>query len=132
MIELRVFDAWYFKGDSALPEPFSHPPCPAIGLTNNGNLLEWKSISGFDEAYEGGAVIALFMPEGINNTTGYTIGKRSDFVKHDLKGFLDTMNRLESGWGGGSTIGGAPRNPDGSRSSLSVGTVKEIFMNLSS
>lgn len=35
-----------------------------------------------------------------------------------IKDILKNLNELEDGWGGASTIGGAPRNPDGSRSKL--------------
>lgn len=38
------------------------------------------------------------------------------------------MNQLEPGWGGGSTIGGAPRNPDGSRSKLGWTEVWPVFL----
>jgi hypothetical protein len=36
----------------------------------------------------------------------------------DIPKLLAALNQLEPGWGGGSSIGGAPRNPDGSRSYL--------------
>jgi hypothetical protein len=37
---------------------------------------------------------------------------------------LAALGEIEPGWGGGSTIGGAPRNADGSRSRL---TPKQVF-----
>ena len=37
---------------------------------------------------------------------------------------LAALNDRERGWGGGSTVGGAPRNADGSRSRL---TPDEVF-----
>jgi hypothetical protein len=56
------------------------------------------------------------LPDG---TYGYTIAKRSEFVKFfPVPEILARLNEREPGWGGGSTIGGAPRNADGSRSKL--------------
>ena len=37
---------------------------------------------------------------------------------------ITALGEIEPGWGGGSTIGGAPRNADGSRSRL---TPKQVF-----
>ena len=55
----------------------------------------------------------------------YTVGKKSELVigfpvgPGKVEGtILFTLNEREAGWGGGSTIGGAPRNEDGSRSRL--------------
>jgi hypothetical protein len=56
------------------------------------------------------------LPDG---TYGYTVAKRSEFVKFfPVVEILQTLGKIEPGWGGGSTIGGAPRNADGSRSKL--------------
>jgi hypothetical protein len=61
----------------------------------------------------------------------YTIAKQSDLVggfpvgPHSKPGtILYALAQQEPGWGGGSSIGGAPRNPDGSRSRISP---EEIF-----
>lgn len=56
----------------------------------------------------------------------YSIGKKSEFVDFNVKGILSELNEIENGWGGGSTIGGAPRNKDGSRSNLLPGHVLDI------
>lgn len=61
------------------------------------------------------------LPDG---TYGYTIAKKSEFVKFfPVAEILAKLSEREPGWGGGSTIGGAPRNPDGSRSKLTPGEV---------
>lgn len=61
-------------------------------------------------------VIYRQLPDG---TWGYTVAKRSEFVKHfPVDKILAALSAREPGWGGGSTIGGAPRHPDGSRSRL--------------
>ncbi len=129
--DLKMIDSWYFKGnEDSLPEPKSFPPCRAIGLDNRGMLYEYTAITGFSELYEV-CVAGILMPEGPRGTVGSTIGKKSDFVSYDIQGFLNAMNNLESGWGGASTIGGAPRHSDGDRSCLPMEKVKEIFMSLS-
>jgi hypothetical protein len=44
----------------------------------------------------------------------------------DVPRILAELSHEEPGWGGGSTIGGAPRNSDGSRSRLPPQRVFEI------
>lgn len=62
-----------------------------------------------------------------NGTYGYTVARRSEFVKHFcVPKILGALDALEPGWGGGSTIGGAPRNPDGSRSRLEPDRVFDV------
>lgn len=66
-------------------------------------------------------VIHTDLPDGSH---AYTIAKRSEFVKHfPVPKILTALAALEPGWGGGSTVGGAPRNADGSRSRLSPSVV---------
>ncbi len=121
-------DAWYEGGDEALPEPFGFPPCQAFGLTQEGELVEFDSAADFAEVYGAGCIAAVLVPEGPEGTKGYTIGKRSDFVGYDVQAFLASMNEVEPGWGGGSTIGGAPRLDGGLRSSLPLEDVKAAFL----
>jgi hypothetical protein len=67
-------------------------------------------------------VIYRQLPDG---TWGYTVAKRSEFVKHfPVTRILAALAAREPGWGGGSTVGGAPRHPDGARSRL---TPDEVF-----
>ena len=54
-------------------------------------------------------------PEGHDDSTGIAFAKRSEFGSYDKRAFLERMNDIEEGWGGGSTIGGAPRGPGGRR-----------------
>lgn len=68
-------------------------------------------------------VAILPIPDG---SRAYTIAKRSEFVAFDVPGVLRALHEREPGWGGGSTVGGAPRNADGSRSRLSPEEVWEI------
>lgn len=57
----------------------------------------------------------------------YTIAKKSEFVDFPVQKIIQELNNIESGWGGGSTIGGAPRNLDGSRSKISPNQIIEII-----
>lgn len=117
---------WYEYGDSALPKPFEMPACAVHGLDRDGNIVEVRG--DFATAYAEGAVIAIASVPGPQGTIGWTVGKRSDFARGDIPGFLAEMNTLEPGWGGGSTIGGAPRHPDGGRSQLTWSVVWPIFL----
>ncbi|MGV3523979.1 MAG: hypothetical protein ACO1RX_07130 [Candidatus Sericytochromatia bacterium] len=55
----------------------------------------------------------------------YTIAKQSDLVSgFDIPRILARLDRIEPGWGGGSSIGGAPRRANGSRSFL---TPEQVF-----
>ena len=117
---------WYDHGEEALPEPFAFPPCLVHGVDKNGDVVE---VSGdFATAYKAGAIMALAKVPGPEGTTGWTVGKRSDFAKGNVPGFLAAMNELEPGWGGGSTIGGAPRKDGGLRSSLGWNDVWPVFL----
>ena len=117
---------WLSKGDDGLPEPFVFAACPMWGMNKEGQVF--RALDGdFASAYAEGAVVAIAEVPGTEETIGWTIGKRSDFVKYDIQAFLAECNTLEDGWGGGSTIGGAPRLDGGKRSSLDWETVKAIF-----
>lgn len=60
-------------------------------------------------------ILTAALPSG---TRIYTVAKRSEFISFDVVGLLAALNAIEPGWGGGSTVGGAPRHVDGRRSSL--------------
>ncbi len=63
----------------------------------------------------------------LDGSHGYTVAKRSEFVKRfPVREILAALAAREPGWGGGSTIGGAPRNADGSRSRLDPDEVFDI------
>jgi len=69
-------------------------------------------------------VIYRQLPDG---SYGYTVAKRSEFVKFfPVIEILQALAKIEAGWGGGSTIGGAPRHPDGSRSKLEPRKVFDV------
>lgn len=104
-----------------------------ITHTGNGWVMAKSDDFIFDMLYAAGhtkAVAYQMMTEG---SVAYTVGKKSEIVSgfpvgpHSKAGtILNALNEREKGWGGGSTIGGAPRNADGSRSRLSPDEVFAI------
>ncbi len=78
----------------------------------------------FDLYEQGIERIVTCRPQS-DGSRAYTIARKSDFVDcFDVPRILAALAQVEPGWGGGSTIGGAPRNPDGSRSRL---TPEQVF-----
>lgn len=87
----------------------------------------------FDMLYEQGYTKAIAYQQMPDGSYAYTVGKKSELVTgfsvgpHSKAGtILHALNQRETGWGGGSTIGGAPRNPDGSRSRLTPDQVFDL------
>jgi hypothetical protein len=71
--------------------------------------------------------ICLVRPQ-IDGSNAIMLAKRSDFIDNfPLDKICEELNKIEPGWGGGSTVIGSPRNADGSRSHLSLDTVVEVI-----
>lgn len=91
----------------------------------------------FSSLYQDGytkAIAYMQLPDG---SYQYTVGKKSDLVSGFPVGpaseegsILHVLNQKEPGWGGGSSIGGSPRNKDGSSSKLTPDEVFEIVQGL--
>ena len=135
----ELIDKWVANpSEDVLPEPFVYPPAPqAFGITSTGQFREYTDVTGFEQLYidstppiQGMVVVAILCSEAPNGTIGYTVAKKSEFVNFNIPDFLSRCNKLEAGWGGGSTIGGAPRHEDGTRSKLSYEEVKQIFVDM--
>jgi hypothetical protein len=121
---LALLDAWW-EG-SARPRPPPATPAEAFWLDSSGALQRgW--VDRMVGLYRVTSVGVLHGPAP-GETRAYTIGKRSEFVEYDVPAFLRALDALEPGWGGGSTVGGAPRARDGARSRLSVEQVAEVFV----
>ncbi len=91
----------------------------------------------FDMLYQAGHTRVVATQKQPDGSIAYTIAKKSELVNGFPVGptskegsILYELNKIEPGWGGGSTIGGAPRNSDGSRSRLSPEQVFEIIENI--
>jgi len=116
----------------------------------------WEAVetkTGFDEVYNKGFLAGVLYTSMAGGTLMYTIAKRSDLVplqlgpgatkrppttsddyrKDTILGQL-ALNEIAvnpeqshaANWGGASSIGGGPRNPDGTMSRLSPEQVLEI------
>jgi len=88
----------------------------------------------FDLVYAAGHRRVVAYHSATPGSWAYTVGRQSDLVDHfpvgpgDQPGtILCALARREPGWGGGSTIGGAPRHRDGSRSRLSPDAVFDVI-----
>lgn len=91
----------------------------------------------FDSLYREGINRGIMYQTQPDGSIAYTIAKKSEFVPYFPVGpqteqgtILHALNEREPGWGGGTTVGGAPRNPDGSRSQLSADEVFSIINDL--
>jgi hypothetical protein len=93
--------------------------------TGNGWVMAKSDDFIFDMLYADSHTKAIAYQQMADGSYNYTVGKKSELVigfpvgPGKVEGtILFTLNEREAGWGGGSTIGGAPRNEDGSRSRL--------------
>ncbi|MFA5945578.1 MAG: hypothetical protein WC802_01550 [Patescibacteria group bacterium] len=141
--------------DGAWQAPPARPERKSDGFGWNPKA-GWYAITGvtgFDQAYEGGALVAVLYTDAPNGTKMYTVGKRSDLVPFPVgpgskvrpatsaTDFLnDTLlgrlalaelevnpeQSLAGNWGGATTVGGSPRNPDGSQSRLTPEQILKI------
>ena len=122
---LATVDTWWAGGD--LP-PVPRPTRTLALWIEDGELCTGTVRGDFRGLYRRASFGVLAEPGPENKSTAYTVGKRSEFVAFDVPAFLEACNAIEPGWGGGSTIGGAPRNEDGSRSRLDVQDVGRILL----
>jgi hypothetical protein len=88
----------------------------------------------FDMLYKAGYTRAVVFHKQPDGSYAYTVAKKSELVSNFPVGpvskegtLLNILNQREAGWGGSSTIGGAPRNADGSRSHLAPEEVFDII-----
>ncbi len=100
---------------------------PAFEITHKAESFVMVKSAGFafGACYKQALNAVILYSDCPDGSITYTIGKKSEFVAgFDIPAILAALNAAEPGWGGGSTIGGAPRNADGSRSRL---TPDEVF-----
>lgn len=113
--------------DGTLTLPAKRAPQPYRVLFEAG---ECAMIEGDREmmgnAYADGWNVLIGVLPAKDGSRLFTISKRSEFVRFDVRAALAALHAREPGWGGGSTVGGAPRHPDGSRSKLSPDEVWAI------
>lgn len=63
----------------------------------------------------------------LEDSIAVTVARKSEFIEgFPMKKIFSALNKIEKGWGGGNVIGGAPRNPDGSRTKIPLEKLIEI------
>jgi hypothetical protein len=95
---------------------------------NNWVLVESHDPHVYSALYRANFDRIVLMRPQQDNSIAYLLAKRSDFIDNfPIHKFYEEFNKIEPGWGGGSSLGGSPRNSDGSRSKLDQDTVIEII-----
>lgn len=118
------------EADNPLPVHYS------ISHEGKGWAMVYSDGAVFSTLYEDGINAAIAYSLGFDGTWGYTVAKKSEFVNFPVGPvskpgtILHMLSKVEPGWGGGSSIGGAPRHPDGKRSSLPPTRVFELVCEL--
>lgn len=140
---LQALDLWHAAGAPAQSPLFPPPPLPVADYTLLHDCGSWQMVSApvgiavFQTLYAKGARAAVACCPLADGTTAYTVGKASEFVAgFDVPAILRALAQAElevhpqqsaaHNWGGGSTIGGSPRNPDGSASRLTPKEVAQV------
>lgn len=104
-------------------------PLPTYKVTPETNA-EWVMVRAhadiFSTLYKSGFDKVVIWEYLSDQSISYTIAKKSEFVDFPVKEIIEELNKIENGWGGGSTIGGAPRNEDGSRSRIKPEDIVDI------
>lgn len=144
---LGVLDKWFETGE----EPAALPPRPGrgYGLKDGGTWHAVETPDGFGPLYAQGYIAAALVTPANEGSSMWVIGKRSDLVplpigpadgSKDRSGdylptILGALARAEEtkgvsskdNWGGGTSIGGSPRLPNGIGSQLSEEEVLSIL-----
>jgi hypothetical protein len=105
-----------------------HESYKIIRNENNWVMVETHSTHCYTALYQAGFDrIVLVRPQG-DGSNCISLAKRSDFIgAFPLVKIYQALNALEPGWGGGSSIGGSPRNADGSGSRLPLETITQVI-----
>lgn len=114
----------YVEGDAAIEvskQPKHDESYKVLRNQNDWVMVESHDPHVYTQLYQSGFNrIVLVRPQS-DGSLAVSIAKKSDFVGNfPIRDMYAALNELEPGWGGGSTVGGAPRHEDGSRSRLSM------------
>lgn len=156
MVMLETFLAkvdQYANGEWQEPAGRPERRSDGFGWSPKTGWEKIESSTGFDDLYNKGYLAGVLYTDAPNGTMMYTVAKRSDLVplsvgpgavvrppksvedyrKDTILGALALkeidVNPEQShagNWGGATTVGGAPRNADGSQSRLKPEQVLEI------
>lgn len=95
---------------------------------NGWVLVETADTHCYSQLYKAGFERVVLYKTQNDGSLAVSIAKKSDFVENfPVLTILHKLNEIEPGWGGGTTVGGAPRCSDGSRSKLSLDKIIEVI-----
>ncbi len=121
----------YVNGDASsdISDQEIHGNFTIIKNDENGWVLaESQDPHVYTALYKAGIDRVVISRPQEDGTNAISIAKRSDFIDgFPLPRFYSALNKVESGWGGSTMVGGAPRNNDGSRTRLSLDEIGEIL-----
>jgi len=120
----------YVNGESSIEvsKQSVHGDYKILRNETNWVMAESQDPHAFASLYNAGFDRIVLVRPQEDGSNAISIAKRSDFINEfPLRKFYRGLNKFESGWGGGSTIGGAPRNSDGSRSRMSLDKIVEVI-----
>lgn len=140
----------FFTGEFNPKEP-ERKPSKGWGWKPGLGWTPLEAERGFESVYKAGYYAGVLYNEAPHNTITYTVAKRSDLVpmpvgpaeakpgeNTPLPTILGELFKAElavpntpvtakSNWGGGTSIGGSPRLPDGSASRLELREMHEVL-----
>ena len=120
----------YVDGESSIEvsKQQKHGTYKILKNSNGYVVAETDDPHAFTSIYQTGFDRIVLVRPQTDDSLAITLAKRSDFIeKFNLIKMYERLNELEPGWGGSSSIGGSPRNIDGSRSKLSLDKIIEII-----
>lgn len=119
--------ARYLDGTLEMPPKRPAVPYRIVFSDADAALIEGdREMMG--QAYRDGWNVLIAVLPAKDGSRAYTLSKRSEFIRFDVPAALRALHAREPGWGGGSTVGGAPRNADGTRSKLEPAEVWRIAL----
>lgn len=150
--KLHLVDA-YFTGEWTTPDEQPEKPAKGYGWSARTGWRLVETTTGFDGFYRDGYVLGFLYEEAADGTMLYTVAKASDLVACPIgpgsivrpvtdegqftMTVLGTLGWTEQAknpaqvlaatWGGGTSIGGGPRNPGGVGSCLTPEEVLDVF-----
>lgn len=120
----------YVNGEASIEisKQVTHGEYKILRNESNWVMIESQDPYGMSSVYQAGFDRIVMTNPLDDGSIAVTIAKRSDFIRDfPVKKILTALSKIEPGWGGGSTIGGAPRNEDGSRTKLSLDVITQVI-----
>lgn len=96
-----------------------HGEYNVIRNENNWALIESQDPHALGNIWHAGFERIVLMRKQSDSSIAYTFAKKSDFINgFPLEKIYEEVNKIETGTGGSSCIGGSVRNANGSRSNI--------------